>query len=162
SWEYVAPPGQDARVMMAEIQNDMVELLDAVTSKSLVNAAKRLVDELPEGVSVSEAMTHMMVSAIRDDAAQGVIWPNVDPAHIAATGHDWQLFPNTVILHGLTFALCYRARPNGTDPNSCIFEAYVIEQFPEGQAPKTEWVQVQDMTDPAWPKVFQQDFANMP
>src|SRR5205807_55860 len=91
---------------------------------------------------------------------RGVIWPQVDPAHVAAAGHDWQIFPNTVFLHGLTSSLCYRARPNGYDPNSCIFEVYVIERFPEGGEPKTEWRQEQDLT--RWPRLLAQDFENMP
>jgi hypothetical protein len=67
-----------------------------------------------------------------------------------------------VILQGITFALCYRARPNGTDPNSCIFDVYVIERYPEGGEPETDWVNVPDPMDDRWPEVLQQDFNNMP
>ena len=67
-----------------------------------------------------------------------------------------------MILQGITYALCYRARPNGADPNSCIFETYVIERYGEGEAPNTAWVNVPDPTDPRWPEVLQQDFGNMP
>ena len=78
-------------------------------------------------------------------------------------GHDWHLFPNTGhACHGLTFALCYRARPNGYDPNSCIFEVCALERFPEGEEPKTEWEFKPDPTEEAWRKVLFQDFGNMP
>ena len=97
-----------------------------------------------------------------EDAARGVIWPKIDPQHYAACGHDWHLFPNTVILPGRTFALCYRARPNGYDPNSCIFEVYVLERFPDGQEPKTEWVFAPDPTEEQWRLILSQDFGNMP
>ena len=54
--------------------------------------------------------------------------------------------------------LCYQARPYGTDPDKCIFEAAVYELWPEGEAPETEW----EYTKPhEWPPVLQQDFNNM-
>lgn len=157
-----ATPDQDARVAAAEQHNSLMETLDAVTSQTLVAAANRLVDELPPGTPADQVGAHMMASAARDDAARGVIWPKVDPAHLVAMGHDWHIFPNTIILPGLSFALCYRARPNGYDPDSCIFEVYVLERFPEGQEPKTEWVHKPDPTEEKWRKILSQDFGNMP
>jgi len=38
----------------------------------------------------------------------------------------------------------------------------VIERYPEGEEPKTEWEFVADPHDPRWPRVLQQDFNNMP
>jgi hypothetical protein len=69
-----------------------------------------------------------------------VIWPEVPPEIKAEGGLAWGLFPNQNILHGETFALCYRVRPYGDDPNKCVFESYALERFPEGEEPKTEWV----------------------
>jgi hypothetical protein len=70
-------------------------------------------------------------------------------------------FPNSIVLPALTTALCYRARPNGSDPNSCIFEVDVLERFPEGQEPKTEWVFEPDPTEEKWRLILAQDFGNM-
>jgi hypothetical protein len=78
------------------------------------------------------------------------------------TGIDWHVFPNTIILPGITFALCYRARPHGNNPDSCIFEVYVIERFPEGEEPETQWVHEPDATEEKWLKILSQDFQNMP
>ena len=50
------------------------------------------------------------------------------------------------------------ARPFGTDPDKCYFEAAVYQLWPEGEAPATEW----EYTAPEdWPPVLQQDFNNM-
>ena len=38
----------------------------------------------------------------------------------------------------------------------------MIERYPDGEEPETEWVFVPDPADPRWPEVLQQDFANMP
>ena len=61
---------------------------------------------------------------------------------------------------GLTFLLGYRARPYGGDPNKCIFEAYALERYPQGEEPKTEWVYAEP-TEEKWRKVLAQDFSNM-
>jgi hypothetical protein len=157
-----ATPDQDARIVAAEQHNNLMQTVDAVTTQTLVNAANRLVDELPPGTPAEQVGAHLLASAIRDDAARGVIWPKIDPAEMAAMGHDWHIFPNTIILPGPTFALCYRARPHGYDPDSCIFEVYVLERFPEGQEPKTEWEHKPDPTEERWLKILSQDFGNMP
>jgi phenylpropionate dioxygenase-like ring-hydroxylating dioxygenase large terminal subunit len=158
---FVTAPGADARVVAAEFQLHLVDTLNAMTTATLVNVAKRLVDELPPGTPAEEVAAYMMAEAEREDAARGVIWPKIDFEHMAACGHDWHLFPNLVFLYGPTFALCYRARPNGYDPNSCIFEVSFIERHPEGQEPKTEWVFQPDPSEEKWLLVLAQDFANM-
>jgi len=58
----------------------------------------------------------------RGRCKRGVAWPQIDPGAFRRIGNDWHIFPNTIVIHGPTFALCYRARPDGTNPDSCIFE----------------------------------------
>lgn len=153
---------RDPRIVTAKALHAIMEGVNSCTTETMIAAADRLVDELPEGTPADAVAAHFSALAQRLDADRGVDWSTLDPALQPETGHDWHLFPNSVILQGITFALCYRARPNGTDPNSCIFETSVIERYPEGQQPKTEWVHVPDPKDPRWPEVLQQDFANMP
>lgn len=154
--------GRDPRVTTAEQLHAIMEGVNSCTTETFIKAADRLVHELPEGSSAEQVMAHLGASAMADDAARGVDWPRIPPEHQLKAGHDWHIFPNTVMLHGITFALCYRARPNGSDPNSCIFDVYVIERYPDGEEPETEWAFVPDPADPRWPEVLQQDFANMP
>jgi phenylpropionate dioxygenase-like ring-hydroxylating dioxygenase large terminal subunit len=150
--------GPDPRVSTAEMQIFTWENANTNTTMTLVEAAKRLVDELPEGTPAAEVSKHWIQSARAADAARGVVWPTVDPAHTAKAGTAWQIFPNFQIGQAVNNMLCYAARPYGTDPNKCIFEAAVYELYPEGEAPATEWT----YTEPAdWPPVLQQDFTNM-
>lgn len=155
-------PDLDPRVAVAEDLAMVWETLNSVTTETFVNASRRLVDELPPGATMEEVGRHLMASARRDDAARGVIWPEIDPAYLAEHSVIWHLFPNTVMILGLTTALCYRARPDGHDPDSCIFEVYVIERFPEGQEPKTEWIHAPEPSKEHWRLVLSQDFQNMP
>ncbi len=156
-----AGKGGDPRVSTYQLIRENYESLNnSAATDTLVNAAKRLVDELPEGTPAAQVIAHMMASAKADDAARGVIWPEITPAQMAEAGLAWSLFPNQTILQGVTFALCYRVRPHGDDPNKCIFESYAIERYPQGEAPKTEWEQAEPTAE-KWGAVLAQDFSNM-
>ncbi len=150
----------DPRLSTAEMQAYTWEKANTNTTQTMVDAAKRLKDELPEGTPAGEVLMHWLKSARADDAARGVIWPTVDPAHVGKSGTAWQVFPNFQIGHAVNNMLCYSARPYGNDPDKCIFEAAVYELFPEGQEPKTEW-QFSPATEEAWCYVLGQDFSNM-
>lgn len=153
--------GKDPRVSTYNLQNEVYTTVNnASTTETLVNAARRLVDELPEDTPADQVIKHWLDSARRDDAARGVIWPDITPDEMGKAGLAWHLFPNTSILQGVTFALCYRTRPYGDDPNKCIFESYAIERFPEGEEPETEWVYA-EATQEKWGLVLSQDFSNM-
>ena len=105
-------------------------------------------------------IAHWLKSAKADDAARGVIWPEIPPEVMAEAGLAWHVFPNMSVLQGITFALCYRTRPYGDDPDMCIFESYAIERFPEGEVPATEWEEA-EATAEGWGAVLAQDFSNM-
>jgi hypothetical protein len=158
-----AGKGADPRVSTYELARENYTTINyAASTDTLINAASRLKDELPEGTPVGEVMAHWMASAKADDAARGIEWPEIPPDVMAEAGLAWTIFPNTNILQGVTFALAYRARPYGDDPDYCIFEAYALERYPEGEEPKTEWVHADPMTErDKWGLVLSQDFDNM-
>jgi phenylpropionate dioxygenase-like ring-hydroxylating dioxygenase large terminal subunit len=150
--------GGDPRITTAEMQVYTWEGVNTNTTKTLVDAARRLKDELPEGTPADEVLRHWLESARRDDAARGVIWPAVDAKHVARSGTAWQIFPNQQIGHAVNNMLCYQARPYRTNPDKCYFEVAVYELYPEGQAPENEW----EYADPKdFPHVLRQDFSNM-
>ncbi len=152
---------QDPRISTYELIRENYETVNyAASTETLVNAAKRLVDELPEGTPGNEVIAHLMKSAKADDAARGVIWPEIPPEVMSEAGLAWSMFPNQTILQGVTFALCYRVRPYKDDPDKCIFESYALERFPEGQEPKPEWVHAEPTAE-KWGSVLAQDFDNM-
>ena len=67
--------GDDPRVSTAEMQMYTWEQTNATTTETLVNAAKRLVDELPEGTPPDKVLEHWLASARRDDEARGADHP---------------------------------------------------------------------------------------
>lgn len=152
--------GMDPRVAMAELFTELWETV-GTTTQTLVDAANRLVHELPKETPPDQLAAHVMESAAKVDEARGVSWPRMSPEHFAACGMDWHIFPNSAILPGATYALCYRARPDGDDPDSCIFEVYIIERFADGEVPQTEWIEEQDPTEEKWQLILSQDFQNI-
>ncbi|WP_458318220.1 aromatic ring-hydroxylating oxygenase subunit alpha [Mycolicibacterium brisbanense] len=153
--------GADLRVLAAEQQVYTMEKANATTTETLVNAAKRLVDELPAGTPADKVLEHWLASARRDDEARGVIWPTI-PADIRRqAGTAWQIFPNFQIGQGPISALCYGARPHPSyNPDKCIVEVSVFELYPKGEQPQTEW-EYTPVGDPRWLSVLPQDFSNM-
>jgi phenylpropionate dioxygenase-like ring-hydroxylating dioxygenase large terminal subunit len=131
-------------------------------SETLLAAAKQVSETLPETATAGEAGAALMQTAYAIDAARGVHWPAVAPEHLMKVGINWHMFPNVVILPNMTFALGFRVRPDGFDPDSCITEVYALERYPEGDAPATEWEHAPDMLSPeSWPLLLRQDFRQM-
>ncbi len=152
--------GADARLSTAEMQVYTWEKANTNTTQTLVDAALRLADELPEGTPSDQVLRHWLSTARADDEARGVVWPTVDPEHVGKSGTAWQIFPNFQIGHAVNNALCYSARPYGNDPDWCIFEGAVYELFPPGEEPDTQW-EFSEATEEAWCYVLSQDFSNM-
>jgi phenylpropionate dioxygenase-like ring-hydroxylating dioxygenase large terminal subunit len=153
----------DAREKLAGFYNYQKWGLNSLMTDTLVNAANRLMDELPADTPPPQVVQHLMASAIRDDAARGVQWPVITPEEYARAGTDWHIFPNMVLLPMATNCLGYRARPNGDDPDSCIFEVYHIERYPEGEEPKNvQNERNDDVYDQSfWGEILPQDFQQM-
>lgn len=90
-------------------------------------------------------------------AASGIPLPPPDP-NAANFGY---MFPNMVIVGMPGNMLVYRARPNGHDPNTSIFEAFAL-QIPRADemdhaAPRAEGpLEVDD-----WPFILRQDLNNI-
>ncbi|MFD6996155.1 SRPBCC family protein [Streptomyces mirabilis] len=152
--------GTDPRESTAELQNFTWANANTNTTQTLVDAANRLVEEVPKDATAADVLRHWLDTARRTDAERGVSWPTVEPAHVAKSGTAWQIFPNFQIGHALNNMLCYSARPHGYDPDKCVFEVAVYELYPPGEEPETEWVYTPE-DNPDWRTVLPQDFTNM-
>jgi phenylpropionate dioxygenase-like ring-hydroxylating dioxygenase large terminal subunit len=150
--------GTDPRLSTAQMQTYTWEAANTNTTKTMVDVAQRLSEELPEGTPPADVLAYWIRRSREIDAERGVVWPEVPPSHATRAGTSWQIFPNFQIGHAVNNMLCYQARPFGDDPDKCIFEGAVYELYPAGEEPETEW----EYTPPEkWPPVLQQDFANM-
>ena len=130
---------------------------------------------LPREVQVIEGMRYRtipegstfgaeLVKAIYEYAAgAGIPLPPPDPAALARWGGMFFLFPNYFVLPQYGNALVYRVRPNGDDPESCLFELWSLtipardEEIPR---PVVGGPYAPDDAD-HWPRIPLQDFSNI-
>lgn len=150
----------DIRKGLYLFNKEIWETLKATATEEMLAAAKRL-EELPEDSDIF-AVYGAFAQFHREEAAKnGRPFPDVPIETMMLTGTDWHIFPNLVFLHQPTNVLWYRARPNGDDPDSCIFEINVIERFAPGAEPKVEVEYGDDWRTVDWGLILAQDFQNM-
>ncbi|WP_428310664.1 aromatic ring-hydroxylating oxygenase subunit alpha [Hydrocarboniphaga sp.] len=117
--------------------------------------------EIPEGSSLGGEY----IKALYTQAAQlKRPMPAPTPENLGMWGGEVFIFPNVMILPQAGNAMIYRVRPNGNDPDSCIFEIMSTTTYPQGhQVERAEVVQVTDMYDPEQVLLIpRQDLGNIP
>jgi phenylpropionate dioxygenase-like ring-hydroxylating dioxygenase large terminal subunit len=135
--------------------------LDAMTLPREVQVAESLRQrDIPEGSTFGAEF----VKAIYEHAkGAGIPLPAPDPEVLARWGGMFFVFPNYFVLPQYGNALVYRSRPNGDDPESCIFELWSItipaagDEFPQ---PVMGGPFAPDDAE-QWPRIPLQDFSNI-
>ncbi len=157
----LGPQKGDLRKGLYEFNRVLWETLGATTTADQVAASKRLL-ELPENTPMAEVFAAFARFHMEELSKRGISYPPVTPEQQMASGMDWHIFPNMVFLHSPTHLLGYRARPDGDNPDRCIFDVYKLERYPDGATPPRiepqvadDWRQVQ------WGLILEQDFQNM-
>ncbi|MDB5970618.1 MAG: (2Fe-2S)-binding protein [Hydrocarboniphaga sp.] len=133
-----------------------------VTVRS-IDAAQRVLTELPAGLPPMDitmaAIGYMMEAA----AKVGVQWPILSMEQAMDAGVDWNLFPNMVLVFAFDGCLVFRARPNGDDLESCVFDMWSILRMAPQEVPVLEREFYPDWKDHVdkIPKLLVQDLRNM-
>jgi len=91
--------------------------------------------------------------------AQGAGIPLPPPA--TNTSGYAHIFPNITVLPAYGNSIIYRVRPNGDDPESCVFEVWAVqipaEEDGEPDRPELEGPIPID----EWPQIFKEDYQNI-
>ncbi len=154
--------GDDLRKGLLDYMEDMYVTLNAAEPMNLVEPARRLMAEVPATASEDEVFAKFGQFAYEHAIAQGIQYPPITAEQLDAVGNDWHLFPNQVILPGATAVLSYRARPNGHDPNSCVWDVMSLRRYAPGGEPGAVQEWSDDLTDVSfWGKILTQDYSNM-
>jgi len=157
----VNQPGDPVEIM-ADRLNLLVEGMDAMILKEDVELVRSLKDKpIPEDSSLGAEYVKALYATA---AAQQRPMPEPKREVLDMWGGEIFIFPNLMILPQAGNAMMYRVRPDGFDPDACIFEIYSTKTYPAAQpVPRAE---VQYMTDVQDPEQFlqipRQDFANVP
>jgi phenylpropionate dioxygenase-like ring-hydroxylating dioxygenase large terminal subunit len=154
------PEGIDPLEVAIESSRLLHEGLQAMT----LERDLRAIEGLRNGEEPGRSVGRKIVEAIYEAAAtEGVTLPSPDPEAIARWGGVFFVFPNYFILPQYGNALIYRSRPNGTDPESCLFELWSVSIPPEGDEPMRPSRLGPFGPDDAtvWPTIPLQDFSNI-
>jgi hypothetical protein len=90
-----------------------------------------------------------------------VEFPQLTQDQLVAGQGDWHMFPTMVNLVEPGSILGYRSLPDPDDPDSCFFDVWSLQFWPERGAPHVELEIVDDWREGDWGQVLSQDFRNM-
>lgn len=155
----------DMRESIVSFYQEMLETLDSTMTEHTLRASERLRTEIAPDAEKIDIMRAFLRFNREEHENSGAGWPaGVTPEAMVRAGTAWHLFPNMVFLHGPGHLLGYRARPNGNNPDSCIFDIYTLERYAPGKGPDRV-PEVKTLPDIAsiadWGLILVQDFQNM-
>src|SRR5690606_27738544 len=123
--------GADPREGIAGAVEYIYAELRALETERSVRAAQLLREsEVPEGMNAGEF--HLELYR-RLAIEEGLDWAEITGEQWARAGTAWHVSPNMIVLPNQGSSLVYRARPNGLDPDSALFEIMCLEQIPVAQ-----------------------------
>lgn len=155
-------PTADIRPGLLAFMEDMLATLNSGKADTAAAAARRVMQEVPPTATPDDVMGAFGQYIYEAAVAEGVSIPPITPDQLYAGGQQWHLFPNQIMLQNPTGLLGYRSRPNGTDPNSCIFDVYSMRRYAPGAEPKVEQQWSNDHDDEEfWGRILCQDFENL-
>ena len=156
------PPPADMRPGVIEFFRQMEEDFGAIFTDRDYEAAKGIMESVSADADPMIAFGTAVELGRAAAEAEGVGYPeNLDYDKLAAAGADWHIFPNCVTLPWFDGAVWYRARPNGDDPDSCIFNIWSLKRFAQGKEPKLERRVFNDIKGQDFGLIVNQDIANM-
>lgn len=159
------PAPDDLRPGLIAFFDEMNTTLKAIYTERDTEASRRLLTEAQPSSDIGTLMGPLLKFQREASIAAGAGWPDVSVQQLGAAGVNWHIFPNQIFLMYLDGALCYRSRPNGDDPDSCIYDIWSIQRYAPGAEPPLERLVFHGDDD--WKNfssisiILQQDFDNM-
>jgi phenylpropionate dioxygenase-like ring-hydroxylating dioxygenase large terminal subunit len=139
-----------------------VEGMDAMILQEDVDVLKTLRGKpIPEGSTVGAEYIKALYARA---AEQQRPMPKMTPEVLGHWGGEFFLFPNFLVLPNAGNCEFYRSRPDGNNPDSCIFEIYSTKTYPAAVKPpraKVEHVSM-ERSNEGFLLVPQQDLSNIP
>lgn len=153
---------EDVRPGVIDFFEQIEETLGAIFTDRDLAAAKQILDHLPADVDARTAfMTAVRLGREAAEAEGCGYPPNLTPEAMYKAGTGWHIFPNCVTLPYFDGAIWYRARPDGDDPDKCIFDIWSLKRYGPGQEPKVELEVHRDLAGKSFGLIIDQDLANM-
>jgi phenylpropionate dioxygenase-like ring-hydroxylating dioxygenase large terminal subunit len=159
------PIPEDLRPGMVGYLDELARTLKAVTTWRDNAATRRLLTETSAQDDALVLMAKMQQFQKEAAEAEGAGWAPISFEEQYKAGQDWHVFPNMIFLPYPDGALFYRARPDGDNPDSCIYDIWSLARFAPGAEPTLD--REMYYGDEDWKveahfgKILTQDFSNM-
>lgn len=159
------PMPEDLRAGLIRFFDEMNLTLGAIYTPRDTEAARRLMTEAQPSDDIGTLAPALFGFQREAAEAAGAGWPDVTMEQFGQAGVNWHVFPNQIFLMYFDGALCYRARPNGDDPDSCIYDIWSLVRYAPGAEPtlnrqifhgEDDWRNFSAISI-----ILQQDFDNM-
>jgi phenylpropionate dioxygenase-like ring-hydroxylating dioxygenase large terminal subunit len=150
--------GVDPRAVYDNVVYNLRELRSLYLPTDLGAAAELLT--MPEAWSPQGNAIYRELRKKHARAA-GVDYPELSEAQLKAGMYDWHVLPNTVFLVDFGSALAYRTRPNGRDPDQCIFDVQGLWLPPAEGIETARPESYDDWRQASLGAILEQDFSNM-
>lgn len=156
------PVPRDIRATLVTALREFEETFKAIWSPRAMMASHRVLSELPPDTPHEVALGKMIGYWREAALAEGAGWPSITPEQMDKAGYDWHMFPNFIFLVGLDGGIFYRIRPNGDDPESCIFDVWSLVRYVPGGEPEVKHEFYEKWQDcDTLGLLLTQDFLNM-
>jgi len=135
--------------------------LHGIVHEAGMRASERLRSAGTPDMTFAEASQLMGQLRREEIEKDGAIYPDeVTPQDQSIL--EWLLFPNSSVLTSVEGAFWYRVRPNGDDPESCIFQVIVLGRYAPGTVPEFEYEFYPDIASfKGKNPILEQDFSNV-
>jgi phenylpropionate dioxygenase-like ring-hydroxylating dioxygenase large terminal subunit len=144
----------------------LIKLVDGLCDSGLANPRelhyiKDTVTEVPADENV-----YAYLGRLRREMGQrdGLDLSHYSDADLRAGSLVLHCFPNWTCPSGALNWDVQRFRPNGLDPESCIYDRIFLHRFPDGEEPEVEKQWIDDWAEYGrnWGPLVLQDLANLP
>jgi len=153
---------KDVRPGVIEFFRMMEEDFGAIFTDRDYQATKRLLTDIPAEADPMTAFGAAVEFGRAAAEAEGAGYPpNLDWEKLGKAGTDWHIFPNCVTLPWFDGAVWYRARPDGDNPDSCIFNIWSLKRYAPGTEPPLERRRFDSIEGKSFGLIVDQDLANM-
>ena len=129
------PMPEDLRPGLVAFYQEMENTLKAIFTARDNEAVRRLMTEVPADTAPMEVFLKALEFQKEAAIASGAGWPGVTLEQFGKAGTDWHVFPNLVFLMWPDGTLAYRARPDGDNVGSCIFDIWSLVRYAPGSEP---------------------------
>jgi phenylpropionate dioxygenase-like ring-hydroxylating dioxygenase large terminal subunit len=129
------PMPADLRPGLVAFYQEMENTLKAIFTARDNEAVRRVLTEVPEGTPPFEVFMKGMQFQQEAAIASGAGWPELSLEQMGKAGADWHVFPNLIFLQYPDGTLAYRARPDGDNPDSCIYDIWSLVRYAPGAEP---------------------------